>query len=215
MDVRSKKSASTNAGRALHVLFRTRIDLPPLLVSRQSWFVNATNPGTNHLTYIRAATTWDNASQLTSLTYKKADGSLIGDLGYTYDLAGQRTAISGSLAASGLPDSVSASSHDDNNRLTAWNGATLTWDDNGNLLSDGTRSYRHAPQEIPLRDDANGRGACEGRCKSPLSQIAVLARLTIAKMKRAPWAPVCLAFLREITARRRREAPPPCRCFPR
>jgi RHS repeat-associated protein len=90
---------------------------------------------------IRAATAWDNASQLTSLTYRKADNSLIGDLGYTYDLAGQRTAIGGSLAASGLPDSVSASSHDDNNRLSAWNGATLTWDDNGNLLSDGTRSY--------------------------------------------------------------------------
>ena len=99
---------------------------------------------------IRIATIWDRASQLYSLTYKKADGSLIGDLGYTYapqeiplgdDAAGQRTAISGSLAASGLPDSVSASSHDDNNRLTAWNGATLTWDDNGNLLSDGTRSY--------------------------------------------------------------------------
>ena len=90
---------------------------------------------------IRIAYAWDAANQLTSITYRKADNSLIGDLGYSYDAAGQRSTIGGSLAATNLPDSVATAGVDANNRLTAWNGTALSYDDNGNLTSDGTRSY--------------------------------------------------------------------------
>jgi uncharacterized protein RhaS with RHS repeats len=45
----------------------------------------------------------DNAGQLTAIVYKKADGSLIGDLLYGYDAAGRRTTVTGSLAQLSLP----------------------------------------------------------------------------------------------------------------
>ena len=46
---------------------------------------------------ITAVYTWDAASQLTGITYKRADGSVLGDLTYGYDLAGvapKRAAVS-------------------------------------------------------------------------------------------------------------------------
>jgi uncharacterized protein RhaS with RHS repeats len=40
-----------------------------------------------------------------------------------------------------LPAPLTSATYDAANRLTAWNGALLTYDDNGNLLSEGSRSY--------------------------------------------------------------------------
>lgn len=57
---------------------------------------------------------YDNASQLSSITYKKADTTTIGDLSYTYDDAGRRIKTSGSLAAIDLPSSVSSPSYQTN-----------------------------------------------------------------------------------------------------
>ncbi len=84
---------------------------------------------------------YDAASQLTGITHKKADGSLMGNLSYTYDLNGKRTSASGTLASMELPTAVTDTQFDANNRLTRHNGATYSYDKNGNLTSDGTRSY--------------------------------------------------------------------------
>ncbi len=78
-------------------------------------------------------------SQLTGITHKKADGSLMGNLSYTYDLNGKRTSASGTLASMELPTAVADTQFDANNRLTRHNGATYSYDKNGNLTSDGTR----------------------------------------------------------------------------
>ena len=84
---------------------------------------------------------YDDASQLTSMSYARA-GTPVGDLAYTYDSAGRRTRVSGSLAHSLLPSATSATSvYDAANRLSSWNGATLAYDDNGSLTSDGTQTY--------------------------------------------------------------------------
>ncbi|MEK8031550.1 RHS repeat-associated core domain-containing protein, partial [Ideonella sp. DXS29W] len=85
--------------------------------------------------------TWDDASQLKAIVFKKADGSVIGDLTYGYDGAGRRTSIGGSMARMNLPTAEVAGQYDANNRLKQWGGASFQYDNNGNLLSDGTLTY--------------------------------------------------------------------------
>jgi len=85
--------------------------------------------------------TRDAAGQLTAIVYNKADGALIGDLTYEYDAGGHRTSMGGSLAQLNLPDAdVTDASYDANDRLLVWGGKTYAYDDNGNLVSDGTSS---------------------------------------------------------------------------
>jgi RHS repeat-associated protein len=83
---------------------------------------------------------YDGANQLTSLAYT-AGTSNVGDLTYTYDLAGNRIAVGGSLARTGLPPALSSAQYDAANRLTLWNGQSLSYDLNGNLTSDGGVAY--------------------------------------------------------------------------
>lgn len=83
---------------------------------------------------------YDVASQLTGITYKLGANTL-GNLIYGYDLAGRRTAVGGSYARTNVPAAASAASYNVNNQLTNWKGATLTYDLNGNLTSDGTNTY--------------------------------------------------------------------------
>jgi RHS repeat-associated protein len=90
---------------------------------------------------ITAAYTWDAASQLTGITYKRADGSLLGDLTYGYDLAGRRTKAGGSLAKVNLPQAVNDAQYNAANQLTRWAGRTLSYDLNGNLAGDGVNQY--------------------------------------------------------------------------
>lgn len=89
---------------------------------------------------IVAAYGYDDASQLTGIAYTLGSNP-VGDLVYAYDLAGRRTDVTGSLARTGLPAAVGTTAHDAANRVTDWNGATVTYDDNGNMLSDGARSF--------------------------------------------------------------------------
>jgi RHS repeat-associated protein len=84
---------------------------------------------------------YDDASQLVSIVYRKADATLIGDLTYGYDSVGRRVRTSGSMAEIDLPNTVASATHDANNRLTNWNGTTYAYDDNGNLLNDGSLTY--------------------------------------------------------------------------
>lgn len=88
---------------------------------------------------------YDAASRLTSLTYRKADTSLIGDLVYTLDAGGRIVGTSGSLAAAALPTAdMTATTYNAANQLTAatqGSAQTLTYDANGNLTGDGTYTY--------------------------------------------------------------------------
>ena len=81
------------------------------------------------------------ASELTGMAWLKPDNTLLHDLGYGYNSVGQRVAQTGSLAPQALPPASTGNSFDDNNRQTGYNGATLTYDANGNLTGDGTRTY--------------------------------------------------------------------------
>jgi RHS repeat-associated protein len=83
---------------------------------------------------------YDAASQLTGITYKNG-ATTIGNLTYAYDLAGRRTGVGGSYARTGTPQAASAATYNVNNQLTNWKGATLVYDANGNLTSDGTNTY--------------------------------------------------------------------------
>jgi RHS repeat-associated protein len=83
---------------------------------------------------------YDAASQLTGLTYKKG-GNVLGNLTYDYSLNGQVIKVGGSFARTGLPQAVSTASYNDANQQTAFAGQTLTYDNNGNLTSDGANTY--------------------------------------------------------------------------
>ena len=83
---------------------------------------------------------YDSASQLSGITYTLSSNTL-GNLAYIYDLAGRRTAVSGSFARTGLPNPVSTTAYNANNQLTMWGTANLFYDANGNMTSDGTHSY--------------------------------------------------------------------------
>lgn len=83
---------------------------------------------------------YDAASQLTGIVYQ---GSALGvaNLGYSYDLAGRRVGVSGSLASTQLPTAVSSAVYNANNQLTQWGSTAMTYDLNGNTLNDGANSY--------------------------------------------------------------------------
>ena len=83
---------------------------------------------------------YDAASQLSGINYTLLSNSL-GNLTYTYDLAGRRTGVGGSLARTGTPQTAAAASYNANNQLIQWKGTTLTYDNNGNLMNDGTNTY--------------------------------------------------------------------------
>jgi RHS repeat-associated protein len=83
---------------------------------------------------------YDNSNQLTSLTYT-AGATTLGDLTYTYDAAGQRTAVGGSWARTGIPAALPSATYDAANRITNWNGTSFSYDLNGNLTADGLTNY--------------------------------------------------------------------------
>jgi RHS repeat-associated protein len=83
---------------------------------------------------------YDAGSQLTGLTYTNG-GTTLGNLTYSYDLAGRRTSVGGSLAAVNFPIGVGSASYNADNRLTQWGTANLYYDANGNMTSDGINSY--------------------------------------------------------------------------
>ena len=84
--------------------------------------------------------TYDADAQLVNLVYTKG-GTALGNLAYDYDQAGRVIRTSGALARTGLPSALSQGLYDANNRLTQWGAAALTYDDNGNMTSDGTNAY--------------------------------------------------------------------------
>jgi RHS repeat-associated protein len=83
---------------------------------------------------------YDNASQLTSITYKNGT-NVIGDLTYEYDRAGRRIRTGGSFSRTGLSPSFTSAAHNAANRLVQRDANILTYDANGNLTSDGSKTY--------------------------------------------------------------------------
>jgi RHS repeat-associated protein len=84
--------------------------------------------------------TYDNDSRVTGITYK-FNATTLGNLTYSYDSLGRRTQVGGSFAQTGLPGSITSATYDAANELTNWNGTTISYDLNGNMLSDGTSSF--------------------------------------------------------------------------
>jgi len=89
---------------------------------------------------------YDAASRVTGITYKQNGTTLIGNLTYEYDQAGNRTKIGGSWARTGMPEPITTTSYDANNRQLTFGDKTLAYDDNGNLQSiidsNGTTLYQ-------------------------------------------------------------------------
>ncbi len=91
---------------------------------------------------IEVAHSYDAGSQLTGLAWQKPGQPAVGTLGFGYDSNGQVINQSGSFASQTLPAATTgASSFDDANRQLTHNGRTLSYDDNGNVTSDGVRNY--------------------------------------------------------------------------
>jgi RHS repeat-associated protein len=99
--------------------------------------------------------TYDAASQLTAITYYKPDGALLGDLLYTYDSDGRRTSVGGSLAHAAFPEPVSPIESNAAHAATRFGAQTLSYDQNGNLLSDGEQTYvwNARNQLVQIRDN--------------------------------------------------------------
>ncbi|MBB5867608.1 RHS repeat-associated protein [Allocatelliglobosispora scoriae] len=84
--------------------------------------------------------TYDAASRLTGMAHKRG-ATTLGELAYSYDPAGRRSAITGSWAEVDLPQPVSGTAYDAANQATSWNGTPMTYDANGNLTGDGDDTY--------------------------------------------------------------------------
>jgi RHS repeat-associated protein len=89
---------------------------------------------------VTATYTYDAGSRLTGLSYQLG-ATAIGDLTYSYDALGRVTQMGGSLARAQWPSAVSSVTYDAANELTSWNGMALTYDANGNMTSDGNRTF--------------------------------------------------------------------------
>jgi RHS repeat-associated protein len=83
---------------------------------------------------------YDESSNLTSIVYRK-NGNVLGDLTYQYNAVGKRTSMGGSFARTGLPQALASTTYNQSNQLTQRAGTNLTYDNNGNLMSDGTNTY--------------------------------------------------------------------------
>lgn len=83
---------------------------------------------------------YNSESQLTGITYRK-DGTVLGNLTYGYDKLGRRTKIGGTFARTNLPPAVSSATYSATNELQQWGPTSLSFDPNGNLISDGTRTF--------------------------------------------------------------------------
>jgi hypothetical protein len=79
--------------------------------------------------------TQDADGDVTAETVKHGSKSL-GTLDYTYDPDGSETAVSGKLPDATLPAAVSTSTYNVDDEATTFNGASLTYDNDGDLMSD-------------------------------------------------------------------------------
>jgi len=112
---------------------------------------------------VNVSYTFDSDSRVTRITYK-FNANTLGDLEYSYDSLGRRTLINGSFSQTALPGAMSFATYDAANELTNWNGTALSYDLNGNMLSDGTNAFSWNARNqvaslnsVSLQYDAFGR----------------------------------------------------------
>jgi len=84
---------------------------------------------------------FDNAGRISLITYSTADGKSVGDLTYQYDLDGRIVEKGGSMANSTQVAELAEATYDRAAKMVGMQGATFTYDENGNLTSDGSVSY--------------------------------------------------------------------------
>lgn len=89
---------------------------------------------------IVASYSYNAANQLTGISYQR-NSTLLGTLSYSYDTAGRLVQRGGTLGDTSAAAATSAGSFDANNRQTIFNASALSYDADGHLTSDGTRSY--------------------------------------------------------------------------
>ena len=89
---------------------------------------------------ITASYSYDIDSHLTGISYSLG-GNAIGDLTYAYDSLGHRVGMGGSLATMNPPQPVTSATYDAANELASWNGASVSYDADGNLVNDSVHSY--------------------------------------------------------------------------
>ena len=89
---------------------------------------------------VNVAYTYDNDWRVTGITYK-FNANTLGNLSYSYDSIGRQTHVDGSFAQTGLPGVVASATYDAANELTNWNGTPISYDLNGNMLSDGANAF--------------------------------------------------------------------------
>jgi len=93
---------------------------------------------------------YDAASRVTGITYKQNGTTVVGDLTYEYDKAGNRNKVGGSFARTGIPESFASASYNMGNQQQTFADKTLTYDNNGNLTSitdsNGTTLYSWNPR---------------------------------------------------------------------
>jgi RHS repeat-associated protein len=106
---------------------------------------------------------YDQASHVAGINYQVGANN-VGGLTYTYDQLGRRTQASGSFARTALPATVVSATYDAANQLTNWNGTPVSYDANGNVLSDGAniltwdaRNQLSSANGTSLSYDAFGR----------------------------------------------------------
>jgi RHS repeat-associated protein len=83
---------------------------------------------------------YDVASQLLGINYQLGN-ALLGNLTYSCDFAGRRTAAGGTYAQTSLPSAAASSSFNADDQMTQFGSSNFTYDANGNLTSDGTHTY--------------------------------------------------------------------------
>jgi RHS repeat-associated protein len=89
---------------------------------------------------INLAYSYDNDSRVTAMTWTLG-ATQVRNLTYSYDADGGITSKGGSLPLTNLPNAATGNTFNADNAMTGFNGQTLTYDANGNLLNDGTNTY--------------------------------------------------------------------------
>jgi RHS repeat-associated protein len=89
---------------------------------------------------VTASYSYDQDARLVGIAYQFGANTL-GNLTYTYDSVGRRTLVGGSFARTGLPGAVTSSTYDVANELTNWNGTSIAYDLDGNMVSDGSNVF--------------------------------------------------------------------------
>lgn len=83
---------------------------------------------------------YTDAGEVASITYR-AGQTQLGDLGYEYDAAGHPIRTTGTFSRTELPEPFGPATYDAANRLRTVGDTTVSYDADGNLISDGTTQY--------------------------------------------------------------------------